>query len=672
MIHHSLIRIRQNCLFFFIILTTFSYGQRGLDTVLFNRADSLVNAGKYLQAVETYQLFINSGSADKAEDWEKISNSWNNIGVCYYLLQEFDKAAASFEVALEIDRENEFESFSERLSNLGMVFKKQGYFNRAISYYEEALNLAEEKDDKVNIAIFLNNIGSIYDAWGQYDKAIEYFEKSLRIKELSGNKRGIAKSLNNIGMVYHAWKKHDQAIANFKEALLLNQELGEEVEEAVMYNNIGLSFYDKKNYDSAQVYFFKALDINIELGNKDQVATQYNNLGMIHLEKQEYDRAGNYIQMALKIYEEQNQKANMAMVLSNLGYNEGLKKNFTQAIEYLERSTQVAREINLRTQLQKNYFRISDLYASMKRYDQALEYYKKASEIKDSVFTHESHEQIADFEVKYETERKQKEIEILQQKELISNLQLHRQKILRNSLIGIITLIFLLASAIFYVLRVRIRDSRIIAAEKAKTDQLLLTILPEKVANDLKEEGKTIPENFENVTVFFSDLCNFTDLSSGLKPEYIINELNQIFSKFDEIIEKHHGERIKTIGDAYMAVCGLPIPNPGHAEHLVSAAVEMLEFMEERRKLSPVKWQIRIGIHSGSVVAGVVGVKKYIYDVFGDTVNTASRMESYSAPMKINISETTYHLVKDKFSFTESEAVEIKGKGMMKMYFVGK
>jgi len=300
----------------------------------------------------------------------------------------------------------------------------------------------------------------------------------------------------------------------------------------------------------------------------------------------------------------------------------------------------------------------------------ALDYYRKAGDIKDSLFTREMHEQIADFEVMYETERKQREIELLKQREIISNLERRRDRAIRNSLIAGLMLLLSLAGVIFWSLRRRVRDNRLIAYEKGKSDRLLTNILPYKVAADLKETGTTKPESFSNVTVFFSDLVNFTQLSAGLEPEFIINELNKIFTKFDSIIEKHGCERIKTIGDAYMAVCGVPEPNPGSAVNILEAAVEILDFMEERRKKSPVKWEVRIGVHTGEVVAGVVGVKKYIYDVFGDTVNMASRMESNSQPMKINVSEATYELAGQKFEFIEREPLEVKGKGKIRMYFL--
>lgn len=210
----------------------------------------------------------------------------------------------------------------------------------------------------------------------------------------------------------------------------------------------------------------------------------------------------------------------------------------------------------------------------------------------------------------------------------------------------------------------------IIKQEKEKSDKLLLNILPVKVADDLKRTGQTTPESFPDVTVLFSDLVGFTKLSSILDPKVLIDELNDIFTAFDNVIGKNGCERMKTIGDAYLAVCGIPEANENHAENIVNSAIEILNYMRDRNKRSNMKWEIRIGIHTGKVVGGVVGVKKYIYDVFGDTINTASRMESNSEPMKINVSETTYEIIKDKYVFLPREPVDVRGKGRMKMYFV--
>lgn len=214
-----------------------------------------------------------------------------------------------------------------------------------------------------------------------------------------------------------------------------------------------------------------------------------------------------------------------------------------------------------------------------------------------------------------------------------------------------------------------INANDIISAEKVKSENLLLNILPVKVAAELKHNGKTEPELFENVSVFFSDIVGFTHQSSKISPHVLIAELSKMFSVFDNIMEKNNCERIKTIGDAYLAVCGMHTPNKEHAKNIVNSALEIREYISSLEN-SSMEWEIRIGIHSGNVVGGVVGIKKYIYDVFGDTINTASRMESHSIPMHINISETTHNLIKSEYDFIEREPVEVKGKGFMKMFFV--
>jgi ligand-binding sensor domain-containing protein/class 3 adenylate cyclase len=217
--------------------------------------------------------------------------------------------------------------------------------------------------------------------------------------------------------------------------------------------------------------------------------------------------------------------------------------------------------------------------------------------------------------------------------------------------------------------KVRERTAEVVK-EKEKSEALLLNTLPVKVVNDLKQYGKTEPESFENVTIYFSDICTFTDISAQLDPKVTISELNDLFTAFDDIMIRHHCERIKTIGDAYMAVCGLPEKDENHALNITRAALEIRKYLEERAKTHEIKWRVRIGLNSGKVTGGIVGVRKYLYDIFGDAVNTASRMESNSEPMRINCSETTYNILKDKFRFIEREASNVKGKGTMKMYFI--
>ncbi|MCG8306721.1 MAG: hypothetical protein MI975_04960 [Cytophagales bacterium] len=247
----------------------------------------------------------------------------------------------------------------------------------------------------------------------------------------------------------------------------------------------------------------------------------------------------------------------------------------------------------------------------------------------------------------------------------------------RHLLVGGMIMIALFFLIIFYSFMQMKKANRIIAIEKDKNEKLLLNTLPIKVVNDLKENGKSDPQKFRDVSVCFSDIVGFTRASSKLEPKKLINELNDIYTAFDEIMVKYDCERIKTIGDAYLAVCGMPQKNDRHAEMMLRASLEIIEYIKERNIRSQLKWQMRIGIHSGNVVGGIVGVKKYIYDVFGDTINTASRMESNSEPMRVNISEETYRLIREtafvkehNIAFLKREPAYVKGKGNMNMFFV--
>jgi len=209
-----------------------------------------------------------------------------------------------------------------------------------------------------------------------------------------------------------------------------------------------------------------------------------------------------------------------------------------------------------------------------------------------------------------------------------------------------------------------------IAEEKKRSDDLLLNILPSEVAEELKLNGHSKAHRYEEVSVLFTDFVNFTKISEQLGVEELLKELNINFTAFDKIMEKHGLEKIKTIGDAYLAVCGVPAANENHAKNTVNAALEILEFVQKRKQEVPYGLDIRIGINSGSLIAGIIGVKKFAYDIWGDTVNIAARMEQNSEAGKINISETTHQLVKDEFLCSYRGKIDAKGKGEMDMYFV--
>ena len=215
-----------------------------------------------------------------------------------------------------------------------------------------------------------------------------------------------------------------------------------------------------------------------------------------------------------------------------------------------------------------------------------------------------------------------------------------------------------------------------LAAEHAASEKLLLNILPQSIATELKTKGNSEPRHYPSTTVCFTDFEGFTQIAESMSPKELVAELDRCFSYFDSLMDRHKLEKLKTIGDSYMFAGGIPLQNNTHAVDCVIAALEIQAFMNQMKEIKSGQnlpyWQLRLGIHSGDLVAGVIGDKKFAYDVWSDTVNTASRMESSGEVGQVNISKATFELVKNELSlsFTPRGKVQAKGKGDMEMYFV--
>ena len=248
-----------------------------------------------------------------------------------------------------------------------------------------------------------------------------------------------------------------------------------------------------------------------------------------------------------------------------------------------------------------------------------------------------------------------------------------------TSNLGLVTLMTIIAVVMEMAYIKSLKDISekkvIIEREKERSDKLLLNILPEEVAEELKSKGSADAKLIDQVTVLFTDFKGFTQLSEQMSPHDLVAEINACFSVFDNIMQQYGVEKIKTIGDAYMAAGGLPTPNETHAMDVVNAALAIQKYMAQYKDQkiadNQLYFEIRIGIHTGPVVAGIVGIKKFQYDIWGDTVNTASRMESGAEVGQVNISGSTYELVKDRITCTHRGKITAKGKGEIDMYFVG-
>ncbi len=547
--------------------------------------------------------------AQTSKDKMHEAEAHHKLGGAYYFLSDYSKALENYKKSLLIREElSDNKGVANISNNIGMIFQELGNYDKALDNYMLALQFYETSRDEKRIAVVLNNIGTVYGDLKNYDKALLSYMHSLEIKQKLDDKSGIASTLHNIGRAYHNLKEYDKALEYYERAVILKNKLDNQYSLAMTLNNIGKVYSEQEDFDRALAFFQESLEIVKAIGDKFGEANTMNNIGEAYLSLDELDKAENYLKQALKI----------------------------------------ALAIDAKYIIEASYLYLSKLYDKHGNHESALYYHQKMFDINQKIFNEQVLDKIAMLQTRYETEKKDQEIELLIKERDIKELIIGKQRNLRNYLIVLIFLVIVIAIITYISYRQKRKDNQIIAEEKAKSDNLLLNILPVRIANDLKETGKTEPELFKEITVYFSDIVGFTHTSSLLSPKELIEELNEIFTNFDEIIEKYECERIKTIGDAYLAVGGMNRKNPQPEINIVRAALAHIEYLKKRNKTSPIKWQIRVGIHTGDVIGGVVGIKKYIYDVFGDTINLAARMEQYSEPLKINISEDTYNYVKDK------------------------
>ncbi len=508
--------------------------------------------------------------------------------------------------------------------------------------------------------------GNALQEMGNNAQALEAYYNSLDHAHRSDHGIGIGSLMISIADTYSIMGNSENAQNYYQKGIKLLRKLGDSVKIATALLNAGDEFVNTKKYDSALVYFKESGVIFEKVNYLNGTAYNLGNTGMVYAELARDALAEQQINEAIKILGELEDYYPISVYLTYMADIYARRLDFNTALGYLQRSLDLAREYGLKDQLSDAHLKLSELYENFGNYEESHNYYKQHIAYRDSVQNIASVQQMADLRTNYEVSQKQVEVDLLNQ-----------QKKIRGIIVlatGIaLFLIGLLALGLFRRNRYIKITNKIIAEEKTRSDNLLLNILPEETARELKEFGKVKAHRFESVTVLFTDFEGFTKYSEHLRPEVLVESVDFYYSKFDEIIERHGLEKIKTVGDAYMCAGGLPFQSEDHAWKIVLAAFEIIAFVEEARvnsKADQIRFNIRIGINSGPVVAGVVGTKKFAYDIWGDTVNVASRMESMSAPGKINISENTYALVKDLAACQYRGEIQVRNRGIMKMYFV--
>jgi len=519
----------------------------------------------------------------------------------------------------------------------GVSWKIRGNYPAALGCYQRSLEILEEIGDENGKASPLGSIGNIYFSQGDNDKALDYFQRSLEIFENKGDQAGIAASHSNMGLIY-------------KE----QGELGRALE-----------------------YYRSSLKLREEIGDKKGIAITLNNTGNIYLIEKDYTQALNYYLRSLKIYSELNDKMGVAKAKYSIGSNYSQQKDLKTALLWCNEGYLIAEEIGAITEQKEACKCLYDIYKKLGNGNMALIYLEKMSALEDSLQGEETTKKLQQME--FQKAILQDSIFKAEEARLVR--EAHQEEVrlknqTRNVLIGSSLFLFLLAGGLFSRWRYIRRSKAVLQEEKDRSDNLLLNILPADIAAELKEKGRADARDFDLVSIIFTDFKGFTEASAKLSAQELVAEINTCFEAFDGIMAKYSIEKIKTIGDAYMAAGGLPIPQADSVKNTVLAALEMQAFITKRKADNEAQnkpaFEMRVGIHTGPVVAGIVGIKKFQYDIWGDTVNTASRMESSGEVGKVNISEATYELLKDDqdFAFESRGKIKAKGKGEIEMLFV--
>jgi class 3 adenylate cyclase/tetratricopeptide (TPR) repeat protein len=541
----------------------------------------------------------------------------------------------------------------------------------SLKYADSALAIATRLKDRKLIADAKAQLGVHYTSSSSFDKGVEYSMEAFKVYDTLNDYAGASYAANIIGNASIGHDNKRQALDWYRVSRDYGVKANNNFKVAVAVFGMANVEYDLKIYDSAMVHFLKCEAMFTQLGKKREAIASAMTSANIDFRLGRYQDSYDHLMLIRNDVLALNDK----YLLGYWYYQRGccLRElgRAVPGLADLQTSLVMFKEIKSPSNVKDSYDEIARTFQKMGRYDSAFHYLQLFIHLNDSLYTAAKDTRIAEIETQFQMAEKDKQL-------LESNVEINRQ-IAEAKEKDTRQVYFIIALSIMVVVvlvgiwgyRQKQKDNRIIAEEKKKSDDLLLNILPHETAEELKQSGVAKARNFDMVTVMFTDFKGFTQYSEKLTAEELVGEINEYFIAFDHIIQRYGIEKIKTIGDAYMAVGGLPTPTETHAEDVVRAALEIQEFVRQRKKEKGDRaFEVRIGINSGPVVAGIVGIKKFAYDIWGDTVNIASRMESASANGAINVSASTYNLVKDKFRCIPRGKIDAKGKGEMDMYFI--
>jgi class 3 adenylate cyclase len=513
---------------------------------------------------------------------------------------------------------------------------------------------------------------------GNYSLALESYFQSLTYAKRDNNEIAIGAINISIADAYSIIGNSSSAAIYYDKGIQLLRKINDSSRLAKALLNIGDEYFNNREYESAKMNYDESAQIFKNMNNSEgEHGAAYNlgNMGMVYAMQGEDEMAKSNLLEAIKALEEQREYTAITVYLIYLSDIALKQKDLNSALSHVERSLALAQEYGLKKEISDASLQLSEIYEIIGNSSESLKYFKNSVIYRDSVNNIDKVRERENLRANYEIEQKQTEVDLLNKEAEIQLLKDKRQKIIIYATALALVAIFVFAFFLYKRYSFVKATNTIIEEEKNRSDSLLLNILPKETAQELKETGQVEAKKFESITVLFTDFKDFTRSSASLSPENLVRSVDYYFSRFDEVMEKYGLEKIKTMGDAYMCTGGLHLNREDHAIRMVHAAFEIVEITEavkEKDHADIMPYEIRIGINTGPVVAGVVGTQKFAYDIWGDTVNVAARMETNSETGKINVSENTYALIKDEFECEYRGKMKVKNKGMMKMYYVNK
>jgi len=522
-----------------------------------------------------------------------------------------------------------FYLFSAHLQ-IGNGYKLKGDLAKGLENYFSALKYAEKYENINDKGKVFVAIADTYSISQNSQNAIIYYRKSIAILENGTDSVALGSAIFNAGDEYLNMGKLDSALLYTERSQVIFEKSNFPLGEAYCLGNLGMIFAEYGNKTIAEERINEAIEILLKYSDYYPISVYLNFMSKIYLDKG--DR--------------------------------------TTSLSYAQRSFELAKKYGLKDQIGESNLLLSTIYEKSGNLDKALEYYKQHILYRDSVNNIQAVQEIANLRTDYEVSQKQVEVDLLEKEALISQLRTKRQQFFIYGVLFILLVVILLAITTYRRYQFEKETKLIIENEKNRSEGLLLNILPAEIAEELKNEGKVKAHKFKSATVLFTDFKSFTSLAEQTSPEHLVESIDFYFQKFDEITSEFGLEKIKTIGDSYMCAGGIPVETENHAKSVILAAKAMMEFTNLPKPENIVQFEMRIGVHTGPIVAGIVGIKKWQYDIWGDTVNIASRMETNSVEGRINLSETTYELIKDEFDCEYRGSIDVKNRGVWKMYFL--